>query len=326
MIWLLTLCMLSPTALCLNVLVWNPTVAQSHVRFMGSIADILAGDGHNVDGPRGYRGCYVRSNSAGGVRRTSLPGKQKMRTIVSPLIDPLVDMVGHTSTAIHQIFYHSKYISDDDYPKMEIKGTSLWDMPAMEGRCVTMQDIEKFFSTMRKMCRALYSAYSDDMTFWQRLDNFKLELETRFRYHFWEQEIWSLANAASPGFPDLRELLKEGVFFFQKTGVVLLNVNEFVETPRPTANILRYIGGLTIQDTTGVDQVYARLSCWNLFIYLFAQNCALKQLLKHSGHDVAAEHVDNRAWRAGEVPNTSATVPGDAVDVPNTSTTVHGEK
>lgn len=52
------------------------------------------------------------------------------------------------------------------------------------------------------------------MTFWQRLDNFKLELETRFRYHFWEQEIWSLANAASPGFPDLRELLKEGVFFF----------------------------------------------------------------------------------------------------------------
>ncbi|VDP07495.1 unnamed protein product [Heligmosomoides polygyrus] len=37
-----------------------------------------------VDGPRGYRGCYVRSNSAGGVRRTSMPGKQKMRVRVPP--------------------------------------------------------------------------------------------------------------------------------------------------------------------------------------------------------------------------------------------------
>ncbi|VDO88377.1 unnamed protein product [Heligmosomoides polygyrus] len=38
-----------------------------------------------ADRPGGYRGCYVRSNSAGGVRRTSLPGKQKMRVSIIPL-------------------------------------------------------------------------------------------------------------------------------------------------------------------------------------------------------------------------------------------------
>lgn len=31
-----------------NVLIWNPTIGHSHVRFMGNIADILIKDGHNV--------------------------------------------------------------------------------------------------------------------------------------------------------------------------------------------------------------------------------------------------------------------------------------
>ncbi|VDO69671.1 unnamed protein product [Heligmosomoides polygyrus] len=34
--------------------------------------------------PRGYRGCYVPSNSASGVRRTLLPGEQKVRVRVPP--------------------------------------------------------------------------------------------------------------------------------------------------------------------------------------------------------------------------------------------------
>ncbi|PIO72823.1 UDP-glucoronosyl and UDP-glucosyl transferase [Teladorsagia circumcincta] len=86
----------------------------------------------------------------------------------------------------------------------------------------------------------VYSTYSDDMTFWERLNNFKFEIELDFRYRSWERETWSHFNDIYPGFPDFRELLK------RKVGVLLLNINEFTETPRPTANIVRYIGGLAV--------------------------------------------------------------------------------
>lgn len=31
-----------------NILVWNPSIAHSHVKFLGNIADVLTMDGHNV--------------------------------------------------------------------------------------------------------------------------------------------------------------------------------------------------------------------------------------------------------------------------------------
>ncbi|KIH50898.1 hypothetical protein ANCDUO_19020, partial [Ancylostoma duodenale] len=94
----------------------------------------------------------------------------------------------------------------------------------------------------------MYTTYSDDMTFWERMDNFKFEIEMHNFLLSWEKEIWQLANDIRPGFPGLRTLLKE------KTGVVLMNVNELTETPRPTANILRYIGGATIHEPKRLDE------------------------------------------------------------------------
>lgn len=35
----------------------------------------------------------------------------------------------------------------------------------------------------------------------------------------------------------------------------MANVNEFSETPRPTANIIRYIGGATIYDAKPLSEV-----------------------------------------------------------------------
>ncbi|KAK6029806.1 glycosyltransferase family 28 protein [Ostertagia ostertagi] len=224
---------------------------------------------------------------------------------------------------------------EDDYAKLDIRGTSLWNAPAAEGRSVTMQDLSLFFvmlknvyrglledneflnrlrnsqfdvalhevyepifcchfrgelreraltgylqfchccvrgetlichldnwcdenrcsfgfwhdavrlrncrhSTKPELCSRMYSTYSDDMTFWERLNNFKYEIELDFHYRNWERELWTHFNDVYPGFPDFRELLK------RKVGVVLLNINEFTETPRPTANIVRYIGGLAV--------------------------------------------------------------------------------
>uniref|UniRef100_A0A8L8K4X2 Reverse transcriptase domain-containing protein n=1 Tax=Heligmosomoides polygyrus TaxID=6339 RepID=A0A8L8K4X2_HELPZ len=66
-------------------------------------------------GPRGYRRCYVRSNSAGGVRRTSLPGKQKMRGEESTICQRTnsttfsnKDFSGKRKH-VHIVVYHDKY-------------------------------------------------------------------------------------------------------------------------------------------------------------------------------------------------------------------------
>ncbi|KHJ88843.1 UDP-glucoronosyl and UDP-glucosyl transferase [Oesophagostomum dentatum] len=229
-------------------------------------------------------------------------------------MDPHVDMVGHHS-ALVQIPYISKYYDPNDYLDLDIKGSALWATPRMEGRCFSMEDLEKFMRVNEKLCRGIFedtrfvralrdcsfdvalheayelcavavlemidvkntivvsalgvtpyiqeiagfaanpsfipgmfTTYSDEMTFWERMDNFKFEIEMYYWRASWEKHIWKLANKARPRFPELRRLLKE------KTGVVLINVNEITESPRPTANILRYIGGATIREPRKLNE------------------------------------------------------------------------
>ncbi|XGW11866.1 hypothetical protein V3C99_012939 [Haemonchus contortus] len=280
-----------PFISCLNVLIWSPTVGQSHVRFLGNIADILADDGHNV-------------------------------TIVSPVLD--LDVRAHThNPAVLHLSYHSKYMrpnEDDDFSKLSIKGTSLWDAETLEGRSCTTQDMALFVELLKNIYRGIledeeflsrlrnsrfdvalhelyepfsvgifeligvtktvalsafgvslyvpeitgvpanpsfvpgaFSTYSDSMTFWERLNNFIYEFELDVRYRIWERQLWLHFNEVYPGFPTFRELLKRQV------GVVLLNINEYTETPRPTANIVRYIGGIAIHPPKPLSQVDKRL-------------------------------------------------------------------
>lgn len=42
------ICLMISTVDSLNILVWSPTYGQSHVNFMGNIADTLYDAGHNV--------------------------------------------------------------------------------------------------------------------------------------------------------------------------------------------------------------------------------------------------------------------------------------
>ncbi|PIO66215.1 UDP-glucoronosyl and UDP-glucosyl transferase [Teladorsagia circumcincta] len=98
-----------------------------------------------------------------------------------------------------------------------------------------------------------YTTYSDEMTFWERLDNFKLEIELEYRSLNWERETLGFFRKVHPDFPNFRVLLK------QKVGAVLLNVNEFLETPRPTANIVRYVGGLSIREPKPLDEKLSAL-------------------------------------------------------------------
>ncbi|CAJ0608633.1 unnamed protein product [Cylicocyclus nassatus] len=277
----LLICAILEASIALNVLVWNPAIAHSHIRFMGNIADILVDDGHNV-------------------------------TIVSPIMDPHVNMVGHRSPA-EQITHRSKYYDPNDWPLSNFKD-KFWNAPKVEGRCMNPEDMDNFMEINHKVCKGLledtvylnalrdrhfdiaiheiydycvvavlemigikntivvsavgvtshiqdiagfptnpsfvpgiFTTYIDEMSFWERLDNFKFEMETRNRKIYWEKDIWKLANEIRPGFPALSTLLQE------KTGAVLLNTNEVTESPRPTANILRYIGGATLREPKKLD-------------------------------------------------------------------------
>ncbi|VDO84540.1 unnamed protein product [Heligmosomoides polygyrus] len=128
-----------------------------------------------------------------------------------------------------------------------MKSAAFWNAP-VGSKCLSVEDMNQIIAMLKQICKGPYSTFGDEMTFWERLYNFKIDLEMRYRFYFWEKDVWSVFNDAHPGFPDLKELFK------RKTGIVLLNVNEFTEAPRPTANIIRYIGGLAIRKPMPLNQ------------------------------------------------------------------------
>ncbi|KHJ86048.1 hypothetical protein OESDEN_14214 [Oesophagostomum dentatum] len=95
--------------------------------------------------------------------------------------------------------------------------------------------------------------YSDDMTFTERLVNFKISLQLRYYIRQWEYEAWKLFNSKYPGFPSVQEIYTE------KTALIMTNVNEFAETSRPTVNMVRYVGGSTLHDSQPLSEDLDRL-------------------------------------------------------------------
>ncbi|VDM69239.1 unnamed protein product, partial [Strongylus vulgaris] len=79
--------------------------------------------------------------------------------------------------------------------------------------------------------------FSDDMTFMERLTNFKLNIQFKHLNNKWDTRFEKLFNSKFPAFPTLQEI------YFKKTALIMINVHEFAETPRPRSNMIRYIGG-----------------------------------------------------------------------------------
>ncbi|XGW11867.1 hypothetical protein V3C99_012939 [Haemonchus contortus] len=211
-----------PFISCLNVLIWSPTVGQSHVRFLGNIADILADDGHNV-------------------------------TIVSPVLD--LDVRAHThNPAVLHLSYHSKYMrpnEDDDFSKLSIKGTSLWDAETLEGRSCTTQDMALFVELLKNIYRGIL----EDEEFLSRLRNSRFDVALHELYEPFSVGIFELI-----GVTKTVALSAFGVSLYvpEITGVPA-NPSFVPETPRPTANIVRYIGGIAIHPPKPLSQVDKRL-------------------------------------------------------------------
>ncbi|KAJ1360167.1 hypothetical protein KIN20_019081 [Parelaphostrongylus tenuis] len=132
----MVLCFMLSRSYGLQVLLWSPTVGSSHVRFMGNIADILAGDGHNV-------------------------------------------MIGIKKTVVMSALGITPYME-------QVIG----------------------FPANPSYVPGFYTSYSDEMSFWERLDNFKFTIEMHYRLISWESQLHALANNAHSGFPDIRDLIK----------------------------------------------------------------------------------------------------------------------
>ncbi|KAK6009837.1 hypothetical protein OSTOST_25205, partial [Ostertagia ostertagi] len=76
---------------------------------------------------------------------------QPRSTILSPIMDSRVEMVGHTSSIL-QIPYESKYMDHEGYSKLEVKSSSFWEVPT-QGRSMSVSDFEGFVRNMQSLYR-----------------------------------------------------------------------------------------------------------------------------------------------------------------------------
>ncbi|KAK6733177.1 hypothetical protein RB195_017128 [Necator americanus] len=261
-----------------NILIWNPTIGYSHVKFLGNIADVLTQDGHNV-------------------------------TIFHPVMDPHIKTFGNRLSA-RTISYEPDVLDTNDWLKLDIKRPSLWDSPPCDSLCFKWEDQDTIYEQSIKYCKELLkdqemisklndskfdiafsesfdlcapgffevlgienvvmvsalgmlprlyeiagmsevpsfvpdplTPYSDDMTFMERLTNLKVHIQMKSEMRRWEQMFWEVFNAKYPGFPTIAEINN------RKTALIMTNVNEFAESARPTTNMIRYVGGSTLYPT-----------------------------------------------------------------------------
>ncbi|EPB74631.1 hypothetical protein ANCCEY_06261 [Ancylostoma ceylanicum] len=89
-----------------------------------------------------------------------------------------------------------------------------------------------------------YTPFSDNMTFLERLTNFRMMLHMRH----WDGVFWEVFNVKYPGFPAIQEIYNE------KACLIMANVNEFAETPRPKTNMIVYVGGSTLYDSKALSK------------------------------------------------------------------------
>ncbi|VDL77587.1 unnamed protein product [Nippostrongylus brasiliensis] len=118
-------------------------------------------------------------------------------------------------------------------------------------------------STMPSFMPVMLTSYSDEMTFVQRLLNFKTEVQLNLKMRYWEREFQKLFGTKRANFPSILQIYED------KVSLIMTNVNEFTETPRPTANMIRYIGGATLHEpkklTTDLHEILDERNATVLF-------------------------------------------------------------
>ncbi|EYC05231.1 hypothetical protein Y032_0083g1656 [Ancylostoma ceylanicum] len=265
-----------------NILIWSPTIGHSHVKFLGNIADVLTADGHNVTifsptmdpdvttfGNR-LPARTLRFTAHGTNDRFHRMEMKRPSLWESP---PCTGVCFKWSDydLVHEqnMDYCKEFLEDEGTikalsdSKFELVFTESFDMCAPGifqilginkivmvsalGMYHPMYDIIGLAELPSFMPEGL-TPYSDDMTFLERLTNFKVNIQLKFHIRRWNREFWKVFNAKYPGFPTIQEINNE------KTCLIMTNVNEFAETPRPTTNMIKYVGGSTLHDPKALPE------------------------------------------------------------------------
>uniref|UniRef100_A0A0K0D0S9 glucuronosyltransferase n=1 Tax=Angiostrongylus cantonensis TaxID=6313 RepID=A0A0K0D0S9_ANGCA len=196
---LMALCSMLNISCSLHVLLWNPTIGSSHVRFMGNIADILVGDGHDVNQRHALMGiCHNRGAKLHHEWYGEVPFYDEKRLFED------AEFLNDLRAAKFDVALYELY----DWSAVAMIGIKRTVLTSALGFTPHIQQVIGFAANPSYV-PGLYTSYSDEMSFWERLDNFKFAIEMHYRLISWQLQLHALANKVFPGFPHLQDLIKE---------------------------------------------------------------------------------------------------------------------
>ncbi|KAK6053421.1 hypothetical protein COOONC_09074 [Cooperia oncophora] len=194
------------------------------------------------------------------------------QTIFSPALDPHVQIFGNKLPA-RTIRFHGPSVNADEWLKLEMKHSSMWESPPCDSVCFKWSDYDSILEQERSLCKDLLddphmmaslneshfdlayaeafdgcapgifeilgirsmvtvsalgmaprlydiagilpfpsfmpaslTPYSDDMTFIERLLNFKIQVELIQHMRKWDHKFGDVFRAKIPGFPGIGEI------------------------------------------------------------------------------------------------------------------------
>ncbi|RCN32697.1 UDP-glucoronosyl and UDP-glucosyl transferase [Ancylostoma caninum] len=245
----------------LNILVWSSTIGQSHINFIGNVADTLREDGHNVtllivefdpdfktsSGTRlvehviRYSSPY--HNSADwrtltfkqGVVFNSIFGLNFIDLIKMQIYAYRVCKGMLENPVLIDLLRHSKF----DLGIFEMFHSCPAGLMELAGKA----QLERNFAASLTMC-------GGRMSFLERLYNVFINGSGFILANIFEYFEQSLFESKFPGFKNLHNLIKD------KTDYMLMNTNEFTESTRPTLRSIQYVGGSATRDPQPLDEEF----------------------------------------------------------------------
>uniref|UniRef100_A0A7I4Z768 UDP-glucuronosyltransferase n=1 Tax=Haemonchus contortus TaxID=6289 RepID=A0A7I4Z768_HAECO len=269
----------------LNILVWTSTIGRSHTNFVGSIADTLKEDGHNVT-------LLLVEFDSDFISETGTKHVEHIIRYSSPYHNPsdwftltfkkeqvfnVVLGLNVLDFAKMQLFAYNvcKGILDDSQligklresrydigifemfhscpaGVMELAGipkTMLVSAIGMGYHHYRLLGMEKQSSFVP----ATFTIYGGRMTFLGRLCNEVFNALGWLFANICEYSEQNLFNSMFPGFPRLHNLIQD------KTDYFLMNTNEFTESTRPTLLSIHHVGGCAISPPQPLSEEFEQI-------------------------------------------------------------------
>ncbi|CAI4223701.1 unnamed protein product [Auanema sp. JU1783] len=265
-----------------NILVYNPMYGQSHINLLGNIADILTKAGHNVTvfsaeitpdlKPFGTTEDKVHKVALG-MDNEKINNKEVLTTI-SKIWDNK-DLIAFQPTDL-EAFYNCVLESHKALLKNEKLIQSLqnsnFDVAIHEFYDIGASAIMELFHVkkvvlvsaigdilpytfevtgiphFKSFVPAWLTVFGDQLNMWERFQTLQTVYSVERIVRANERKVAELFREYHEDFPDPKELL------LRKSGVILANINEFTQTPRPLSSMIQFIGGSNLYSPKPLDE------------------------------------------------------------------------